>query len=461
MSALTTTALLAQETVENVSAQAQLQYFLSVLLTPTGIGLALTGLGAIAIVLITRRGFPVLMLAAMFCLTTMLQDVSLSRNVLIGPLQSLRNVARPLALGFLLAAAFTVLQASAGSRARIVGFTAVSFLGFQLMFLSEMLIGNPTKALLAFVSVPFMFFVCVLGLGRRMQDRESTRSALEIFAWLTMGFIAANMAQLLIDRSNAIVSSRLTGIAGNAQQMGGVCTLLLLFNVYLFNDLPSKRPMRWICAAMVGILAIWILWTGSRTSVLTAMVGLVFTYRLRLGRLALLGIAAGVVAMVALTYFEESTQTIDRLTSGANTRAAVWAYSLEEFAGSPIFGTMPLGYESGSESSYVSVLANMGIIGALVLVIPFGSMAFGAVRALRLRAMRPDLGAQCDFYIGMAAALLVINAFEAFAFGVLSLPVMVMYSMFALDAFLAEQESLALAGFSDSDLQEDAAYAYQ
>lgn len=461
MLSLTIPVLLAQETVENISAQAQLEYFLAVLLTPSGIGLALAGAAAIATVLLTGRGFPILVTAAMFCLTTMLQDVTLTKNVLIGPLQSLRNVARPLALGILLAASLTVLQAPIGGRLRVVGFTAASFFAFQLLFVSEMLIGNATKAVLAFVSVPCMFFVCVIGFGRRMQDRESARSMLEIFAWLTMGFIAANLAQLVIDRSNAMVGFRLAGIAGNAQQMGGVCTLLLLFNVYLFNDLPSRRPLRWVCAAMIGILALWIIWTGSRTSVLTTMVGLVFTYRLRLGRLALLGLAAGAVLLVAMSFFEESTDTIQRLTSGENTRAAVWAYSLGEFAGSPVFGTMPLGYESGSESSYISALANLGIIGGIALLVPFGSMVLGALRALRLKAMRPDLGAQCDFYVGMVAALLVVNAFEAFAFGVLSLPVMIMYSVFALDGFLAEQEALASAGYELPASVDDAEYSYQ
>jgi hypothetical protein len=340
MPSLTTTALLAQETVENISAQAQLQYFLSVLLTPSGIGLALAGATALALVLFTGKGFPILVAAALLCLTTMLQDVSLTKNVLIGPLQSLRNVARPVALGLLLAACLTVLQAPVGNRLRVVGFTASSFFAFQLLFLSEMLIGNPTKAILAFLSIPCMFFVCTIGFGRRMQDRESTRSILEVFAWVTMGFIAANMAQLVIDRSNALVGLRLAGIAGNAQQMGGVCVMLMLFNVYLFNDLPAKRPLKWICAVMIGILGLWIIWTGSRTSVLTAMVGLVFTYRLRIGRLALLGLAAGTVLLVAMSFFVESTDTVERLTSGTNTRAAVWQVSLSEFMGSPIFGTI-------------------------------------------------------------------------------------------------------------------------
>jgi O-antigen ligase len=162
-----------------------------------------------------------------------------------------------------------------------------------------------------------------------------------------------------------------------------------------------------------------------------------------------------------MTFFEESTDTIQRLTSGENTRAAVWAGSLSAFAGSPIFGTMPLGYESGSESTYISALANMGLVGAIALAVPFGSMVLGSFRALRLRAMRPDLGAQCDFYIGMVAALLVINAFEAFAFGILTLPVMIMYSVFALDGFLAEQEALASAGYELPASVDDAEYSYQ
>jgi O-antigen ligase len=237
-----------------------------------------------------------------------------------------------------------------------------------------------------------------------------------------------------------------------------VCALLLLFNAYLFNDLPTTRPLRWLCAIIVGILGLWVVWTGSRTSVLTTAVGLLFMYRLRLGRLALLGLAAGAVVVAVMGFFEESTEQISRLTSGQNTRAAVWANSLDAFMASPIFGTMPLGYESGSESSYISALANMGLIGGLALLIPFGSMALGAMRALRLRVLRPDLGAQCDLYVGLAAAMVVINGFEAFAFGVLTLPVMVMYSMFALDGFLAEQEALASSGYGLT--AEDTDYAY-
>jgi hypothetical protein len=54
--------------------------------------------------------------------------------------------------------------------------------------------------------------------------------------------------------------------------------------------------------------------------------------------------------------------------------------------------------------------------------------------------------------------MVVINGFEAFAFGVLTLPVMVMYSMFALDGFLAEQEALASSGYGLT--AEDTDYAY-
>lgn len=444
--------VLAQETLSSVSTAAQLQYFLSVLLTPTGIAAAILGGGGLILALVIGKGMPIFTGTSLFCLTTMLHSQSLTSNILIGPLQSLRNVARPLSVALLIAAILPALAAPRGSRAHPIGGIAGWFFAFQMFYDLQMLaFVDPAKGLLGAVSITGMFLVCAVGLGRRMQDLESVQQCLKIFAWVGFAFMTANMAQLLISPGNAVVAGRLAGVAGNAQQMGTVCSFLILINVYLFNDLPPSRLFKWACLATAGILGMMLIWTGSRTNLLTTTVGITLMYRLQLGRFAILAIAGGIVLMAAVSLFGESTAGMDRILTAGNTRSDVWQLALESFYESPIVGIMPFGIDAAVESSYITALANTGIIGAGLLLVPFAMLAFAALRAWQLRTIRPELAKLCDFFIGMAGAIIVVNAFEGFAVGVLTFPVMAMYTVFAMGSFLGDEA--AVPSMTDEDWQ--------
>lgn len=103
MQAVIPSQILAQESsgASVASTSGQLQYFFTVLATPTGAALALLAGASIIGVLATKYGLGLLTASAMFCLTTMLHQLSAATNVLIGPLQGLRNVSRPLAVTLL------------------------------------------------------------------------------------------------------------------------------------------------------------------------------------------------------------------------------------------------------------------------------------------------------------------------------------------------------------------------
>ena len=444
--------LLAQDTLTTVSTTAQLQYFIDVLLTPTGIAAAILGGGGVVLALVIGKGMPIFTGASLFCLTTMLHSSSLTSNILIGPLQSLRNVARPLSVALLIAAILPALAAPRGNRAHPIGSIAGWFFVFQIFYAFQLLAFiDPAKGLLGEISITGMFLVCAVGLGRQMQDLDSVQRCLKIFAWVGFAFTAANMVQLLISPGNAIVGGRLAGVAGNAQQMGTVCSFLILINVYLFSDLPPTRLFKWACLATAGILGMMLVWTGSRTNLLTTTIGITLMYRLQLGRFAILAIAGGLVLVAAVSLFQDSTAGVDRILTAGNTRADVWQLALESFYESPVIGIMPFGIDAAVESSYITALANTGIIGGALLLVPFSLLAIAAFRAWRLRSVRPDLARLCDFFIGMAGAIIVVNAFEGFAVGVLTFPVMAMYAVFAVGGFLNDEA--AVPSMADEDWQ--------
>jgi hypothetical protein len=446
----TTPVLLAQE---SVAVEGQLGYLFERLFSPTGIVAAGAIAGLLILVFIIRRPLPILG-GVVLALGSAVLPARINENQLIGPLQSLRFLSKSLAFALLGIAVFLALPAvEKGNRIGSAGFAATSFLAFQLLYTVQLMLfagDGFLKGSFGIVAITLMYLAFGVGFGRRMQDRESTTSALEVFAWVATAFVAMNLVQIVFGLSGALVGGRLAGTAGNAQMMGGISSLLIIANAYLYSELPSARPLRWVCLVCVGMLAILLLATGSRTGVLACASGLLVMFRFQIGRFAILGVAAVIGYFAVSLFLEAPTEMVaERLTSGGDTRTAIWLDALGRFLGSPIFGELvflrPGDSPSGVESTFFRTLANMGVIGGAALLLPIASAASCAVKSLFLARDRPEFARLVDFYLGALAALLVLNMFDGYAFGFLTFPAIFIYIVFALGAFLAEQADLQSA----------------
>lgn len=444
--------LLAQDTV---AVDTVLQYFASVVLTPIGLTALAAGGLFVALTLFVRKGVPVFSASAMALLTMMIHEKTLTQNILVGPLNSLRSISRPLAFALMAAASLAALAVPVGDRLRSVSFPALAMYLFQLYYaINLMFFVEPLKGLLAIFSISAMFLVCVVGFGRRMQDLPSARGAMEVFAWVGVAFCGMNLIQLALGPGSAVLGGRFAGISGNAQQAGAVCAALLITNLYLFGDLPASRPLKWIAASVAGVVGLLLVWTGSRTSVLSAGIGVMLMYRLQLGRAILAAVSAGMVLVVAQSFFRDSSEGLERILSSStgDTRAAVFAGALADWMSSPIIGVMPFGYENGVESSYLRALASLGIVGAIAMSVPFGAMALSMFRTLWIGRNNPEPRRLCDLYFAMIGSFVIMNVLEGFAFGVLTFPMMTLYVTLALGGFLAERYSAAdAAALQDFD----------
>ena len=141
-------------------------------------------------------------------------------------------------------------------------------------------------------------------------------------------------------------------------------------------------------------------------------------------------------AFLGFSVLTDSTEGAQRLTSTENTRAAVFAVAISDWMSSPIFGTMPFGFESGVESVLLRALASMGVIGGLVVLVPTIAILLTLPRALWTGRVRPELRALSDFYVGSGAFVLVTFLFEGYLFGVLTFVVMFVYVMLSVGSFL-------------------------
>jgi hypothetical protein len=380
---------------------------------------------------------------------------SVELNQLIGPLQSLRFLSR--SIGFALLGLFVVFAlpgVSRGNRFRSAGLAATAFLVFQLLYtiqLALFLQEGVLKGAFGVVAIVGMYLVFAVGFGRLMQDLASAISSMQLFVWVSVAFVLANLVQIALGPSGSLMGGRLAGITGNPQMMGCIAALLILANAFVYSELPPLRPLRWICLLMIGFLGVLLLATGSRTAVIAISAGLFVMFRFQIGRLGVLGIVVAIGYLVVSLFLESPGAAVaERLASGEDTRTALWLQAIRRFLESPIFGEFvflrPGDEPNGVESSLFRSLANMGLVGGIAVLAPAMIGISYGLKALRLASHRLEYKRLVDFYLGALTAVLVLNTFDGYAFGLLTFPVIFTYCLLATGNFLSEQADAEDAG---------------
>lgn len=447
--------LLAQE---SVAVEGQLGYLFERLFSLAGIATAAVLMCLLILVFVIRKPLPIIG-GTVLALSTFVLPKEIFINQLIGPLQSLRFLSKSIAFALLGLIVFLALPAlPRGTRIRSAGLATGAFLAFQLLYTTQFALfagEGALKGSIGVVAIGLAFMSFGIGFGRLMQDRRSAVASLEVFAWVGVAFALANLVQIVLGLSGALVGARLAGIAGNAQMMGGISACLIVVNAFLYSELPSSRPLRWVSLGGVGVLSILLLATGSRTALLAVGTGLLVMFRFQIGRFAALAVVAMVAYFVVTLFFEDPTAAVaERLSEGRDTRTGIWMSAFARFLGSPVFGELmflrPGDSPSGVESTVFRTLANMGIIGGVALVLIAAAAANCALKGAFLARERPEFRRLVDFYLGACAVILILNLFDGYAFGFLTFPALFMYVVFTLGAFLAEQ-----ASFSPADEAED------
>jgi hypothetical protein len=423
---------------------AQLARLIQDLLTPEGILAFALATAFVFAMLLTQRGFEFMMATVIFLLSTMIQ---LDRQTgflvpLWGPLESIRNYSRPACVVLLSLAALRAISLPTSPRP-LTGSTAVMLYTFQMYYgLQMMFFSDWVKGSLGIFTITLMFVNAALGFGKLMQSADGARRCIGCFAWAAVPFAVCNFLQIAFGYSTAVQGGRLVGIAGNAQQMATICSYFMLSTCLMFRlDSGASSSRRWMWAALIGIIGVFQLWTGSRTGLLASGLGLMVMFRLQIGRLAMLALVAGAAGLAITLLFEDSTANLSRYVEGGDTRTAVFEQAIDDFLEAPILGQLPFsrdGAISGVESTWLRALAALGIVGGLLVVLPFGSMLLKAVEARRLDPGSGPTHDLTDFYLGATTALMVTNTFEGMAFGVLTLPVLFLYTVFTLAAYLCD-----------------------
>ena len=443
---------------DSLSVPAQIEYTVERVLTPGGAALAVAMVGLGALVVTLRKTVPFMLASILFLSTLQLTNMS-TMNVLLGPVQTLRAMAKSLGFLMLLLAVLLLATVPIGQRLRSAGPASLGFLGFQLYYVTQLTLfasDYELKGLLGIVTMVLMFLVFGVMFGRTLQDLDSARTSFGAFAWIGLAHVAINMIQIVVSPAGALVGGRLAGTGGNAQMMGCVSCLLLLVNTYLYYESRKGQTTKWVSLLNIGFLGVFVLATGSRTAVLATGVGLLVMLGLRMGRSISLAIT-GLIGVAAVSMFigDPTAVVTERFAGAGNTRRELWMQALAIFADSPVFGELPFlkpGEEpNGIESTFIRVLANMGILGAVIAAIPTLFVISYATSALRIKRAGGAAGPLAGMFLGLLAAQLVFNVFDGYAYGFLTFPVIFLHITFATGQFLSELPDWETSEIADAE----------
>jgi hypothetical protein len=343
---------------------------------------------------------------------------ALATNTLAAPLQQLRAFGRSGCLALLVVLLLPTMMTGRGWRTFLVSPAAAMWLALNLFLALRVLVaGGFVRGGLGAIMHILVFVVFGLGVPRWLQSWADVRAAfLSIGA--AAGLIVISTAyQLSVNRGAVIAVGRLYGVTGNAQMLGMVLATAIPAVCYIIlraGGLSSLfRPSGWIGGAVLGLAAVFLVWTGSRTGAMMAVCALLFFFRARLGMLIIPALLAGVAVYVALSVYGEGVSSgANRLLSTENTRAVVWASLLSEFRSNPLFGSA--GQELDlRENTFLCTAARTGVMGLGLLL---ATTALVARTLIKIRRVQPGLGREglaVDAIIAGFASMLVASIAES------------------------------------------------
>jgi hypothetical protein len=294
---------------------------------------------------------------------------------------------------------------------------------------------------IVYVALLFIGFATVVYIyWTLLQQSRNSSELIQLylkFAGLTgAAFLALTLFQFVMNRSaTSIIGGRFHGITNNPQMF--VISIAPFFPVmyYLFAN-SKKAGVRLGCIIAALLSLYWCYSTGSRLALVLIVVGFGVYYQFRIGELI------GVIAVASLTLAILSTfdaaptfNNESRVFSTTDTRTAIWKNQWEEFINNPLFGKSFQGSRvTFGESTWLGAAAGLGVAG-LIPMIYLGARTAGlAINLWNSPRIFSD-NSQRAMLLSVVAVSMVGTIFEAYLFGVLTLPM----TMFLVTIMMMER----------------------
>jgi hypothetical protein len=260
---------------------------------------------------------------------------------------------------------------------------------------------------------------------------ERVRSALWSVVVAAIFFASLQFYIMLLDYNQGTVQGRWFGTTITPNSAAMVVALLLPAPLGSALLKSYKRSLRIALWATSGFLIIVLLLTNSRGGALTAIVSILFLFRIQLGRFLFFIVPLVLGIYLVLSYAGYQADEFERLLSTENTRQGVYAFMFKEWLSAPVFGSIESGWRV-SENGYLGVLVRSGLFGGFLMLIVLLLGLQLVVRAIRVRAKLGPDAFLVDIAIAGLTAFAANNLFEATFFSNLSQSIFLMYLYIAI-----------------------------
>ncbi len=329
----------------------------------------------------------------------------------LAPLQTYRSQLY-VALGALLF--FALPRLVGGGSLRIPAQALVLFLIGAYNALMRLLHGDANQAALSLGIAVFAVLSFMLVVPLTLRDNDDAMKLERFVGYAGLAMLFATAVQIGLDQSALMAGPRFTGFTANPQfaaiVSASVCTNLVWLSMY---DDRKWRKIMWLGGgAAFGVI---VLWTGSRTGLGMAVLGLGCVLYRRLGNMILLLPVGALIAypiFVFLSPDEDIELATSRLFEGGDTRTLSWQAMLETGMENPLIG---VGVEDAgaSENSFLLAFAGYGI-GMVMLTMALAAVsAWVVLQAWRVRKrVWPEDRPLVDLIIAHNAMYLGSSMFE-------------------------------------------------
>lgn len=376
------------------------------------------------------------------------------------PLEQIRAQGRPITI-ILLGLLLVIIFLSKRSRGQTLIPSPLPYLIFiQLLGFLYTIYGggNQAFAILALLTFGSMIAMMLYGPSRWLETEADFKWGVLVIAMVGMIFTVVNLYQGFINLYPiTFTHGRFLGTTGNPQHAATLLATTLPAFLYLAEE-ETRRPwLKGIWLIFLGIIALGLVMTGSRTGVGMAVIGVMLFYGFSTKIITRIGLAIFSLFLISLVFepaqqwfLEIAGSNLERFSDigikiGQNevdfgSREGVWKYQWRQFTSNPLFGKEINNRIHIGENSWLGIAAQFGLVGLTPLLL-FAWEGLKMIWQLYQYGKRnPNRQKQCNLVIAGLLALFAGAWFEGYLVGIITFSVMALLQYLILGQFLLQRQ---------------------
>lgn len=272
--------------------------------------------------------------------------------------------------------------------------------------------GYPTESATRLVIYLMIFVGMGVALPTVWRNQQDISKPLKMLALAVTIYTVCTAYEMAFFWELGFRQNRWLGITGSPNHAGMIAAIYCPALLGLMSWRGTSKLVGSVLLLIVSILVVQTLLTGSRGAILTAIIGVMMFYRVRLGKFVLVAIPIAMLAMLILNQWNQTDAQFNRLLSTQNTRGHVFENGIQTFLQNPVFGDIGYGFHF-IENSYLAFIMKTGSFGLLIMICAIFSFTKLIFNSLRARAYSGDNAPLLDAGIAGIVAIAANSMIEA------------------------------------------------